>query len=333
MADLLQNFRGPGLIERIAGAFFGRQLAFDSIQIEVSSHCGGKCDYCPHSRPEWRPKHMQPETFAKLWPALRSARRAHLQGWGEPLLNPHFFEFQKLAQKAGCQTSTTTCGLNITPELASKIAQSGMDIVAISLAGTDSASNACRANVPFERVCESLRIMRSAIESEKSGLELHIAYLLLADRMESVLGLPDLMEKYGVRTAVISTLDYIAAPEHRALAILPEDSAKLNQARELLEQTQAAAKGKEIYFDLPGEAGDIICHENPFRCFYVDADGFVSPCIYLNVQGDNERRVMGNVQEKSPLQIWQGLEFENFRNQLGLGNPGGLCSACAKRYA
>lgn len=43
-------------------------------------------------------------------------------------------------------------------------------------------------------------------------LELHFAYLMLASQMEAVEGLPDLMDELDVHAAVISTLDYIAAP-------------------------------------------------------------------------------------------------------------------------
>lgn len=340
MNDPLQNkaFQPPGLLEKFAQTFLGAQRPFDSLQIEITSHCIGSCNYCPHGQDGWEQTHMQPETFSRLWPVLRSARRAHLQGWGEPLLNPHFFEFQQFAQKAGCLTSTTTCGFNITPELAVKLARSGMDIIAVSLAGTDKAANSCRKNVPFERVCESLCNLRSAIDAEKSSMELHIAYLLLADRMESVAGLPELMEKYDADAAVVSTLDYIATPDQKELAITAQDSARLNRARELLEQAsaRATAMGKIIYFDLPGEpdSDNVICHENPQHCFYINADGFVSPCIYLNVQGNQEdRQVFGNVLDTEPVKIWKSLEYQTFRNQLDWGKPSGLCRRCPKRYA
>lgn len=340
MANPLQNpaFRPPGIIEKLTGAFLGRQLAFDSVQIEVTSHCIGACGYCPHSRSGWKPRHMTPETFSRLWPILRSCRRAHLQGWGEPLLNPRFLEFQQFARKAGCQTSTTTCGLNITPEMASNIAASGMDILAVSLAGTTQDANNCRVNVPFHRVCDSLRNIRAAIDAQKSPLELHLAYLLLADRMESALGLPDLMSEYGIDAAVVSTLDYIHRPDQMELAILPHESEKLNQAREILEEISAKAeeKGKIIYYDLPGaqSSENLACHENPHRSLYIDAEGNISPCIYLNVQGAPEsRQVFGNVQEADPIEIWRGLDYENFRNQLKWGNPSPACRTCPKRYA
>ncbi|MBD5641718.1 MAG: radical SAM protein [Desulfovibrio sp.] len=339
MPDPLQNpaFRPQGMLERLAGMFFGRQQAFDCIQIEISSHCLGACEYCPRSQKGWRQTHITPEIFSRLWPVLRTCKRAHLQGWGEPLLNPHFFELQQFAQKAGCQTSTTTCGYNLTPELAGRLAASGMDTLAVSLAGTDEASNSCRVNVPFSRVCEGLRNAAAAIKAQKSPMELHLAYLLLADRMESALALPELMREYDINAAVVSTLDYIFKPEQASLAILPHESGKLNRARAILEEIGAKAeeKGRKIYYDLPGEQSgeDLVCHENPYRCLYVNAAGEISPCIYLNVQGAEERRqVFGNVLETDPIEIWRDLDYKNFRNQLKWGHPGAECRNCPKRY-
>lgn len=339
MANPLDNpeFRAPGLLENFLSALFGKERAFDTLQIEVSSYCNGGCDYCPQASPDWKKIHMEPDTFARLWPVLRNCKRSHLQGWGEPLLNPHFFEFEQFARKAGCQTSTTTSGRHISSDLARKLAQSGMDVLAVSLAGTDEASNSCRKNVPFENVCESLRTLRKALNAEKSAMKLHIAYLLLADRMDAVKALPELMEKYDIDASIVSTLDYLAFPRQKTLAILPHETEKLKRARELLENisSKAESMGRSIFYDLPGEQdeGHLLCHEYPDRSFYIDAEGNVSPCIYLNVQGKTEeKKIFGNIRDLTPPEIWRQPDYADFRNQLRCGNPSGLCLSCAKRY-
>lgn len=61
-------------------------------------------------------------------------------------------------------------------------------------------------------------------------LELHFAYLMLASQMEAVEGLPDLMDELDVHAAVISTLDYIAAPGLEAEAFSPHEAGKLDAA-------------------------------------------------------------------------------------------------------
>lgn len=342
--DPLANplFRGPGWLERLAEAFLGQNRPLDCVQIETTSVCSGACVYCPHTtqRKAWKSRHMSREVFASLWPLLRRCRRAHLQGWGEPLLNPSFFDFQAQAAKAGCLTSTTSCGLKMDADLAARLANSGMDLIAFSLVGTDSESNAPRAKVPFERVCESVRLLREAIGNSRRepALEIHFAYLLLADRIGAVSRLPELMDELDVEMAVVSTLDYLAVPGQRQLAFYPEEREKIAQAGTVLEKAAAEAgrSGRIIHYELPGaEPAGGGCRENIGRSLYVDAEGQVSPCIYLNVPGSDpveKRRIYGNSLQKEPLAIWKEPEYQEFRRKLLSGEPDAVCLRCPKRF-
>lgn len=335
------KFRGPGLAEKIGEALFGFSRPFECIQIEVTSVCAGSCVYCPHAAQaqSWRSRHMDAETFARLWPLLRKSRRAHLQGWGEPLLNPRFFDFQALAAKAGCQTSTTSCGMVMDEAKAEKLASCGMDLMAFSLAGTDDISNSVRAGVPFERVCQSIAALRKAVNAcrRPEPLEIHLAYLMLADRMEAAARLPELMDELDVEMAVVSTLDYLAAPEHRSLAFAPDDADKMEKARDILSLAaeKAEKSGRLIHFSLPGrDQAQGGCRENIGRCLYVAASGGVSPCVYLNVPGNDpaeKRRVFGNVRGTDPIGIWKSGDFTAFRRNLLAGKPEDVCLDCPKR--
>src|SRR5512143_3180076 len=176
------SFRGPGFWDTIKVQVLGIRRLLDCIQVEVTSRCPGRCTYCPHTTlsERWQSRDMDMDTFSRLWPLLRQSARVHLQGWGEPLLNPAFFDMALLGRKAGCAVSTTTCGLRMNAEIAAKLVQSGLDIIAFSLAGTDAQSNASREGVGFERVCEAITSLTSAGREHKgTHLEIHIAYLML----------------------------------------------------------------------------------------------------------------------------------------------------------
>lgn len=334
-----KKFRSPGFWEALREVFLGGQRPLDCIQIEITSRCAAKCIYCPHTtqRAGWKSRNLEAQTLASLWPLLRASDRAHLQGWGEPLLHPHFLQFQKFCAKAGCRTSTTSSGLKMDMDLARQLAASGMDLMAFSLAGTDSKSNSARAGAPFEKVCESIKCLRTAIDEYKAPMQIHLAYLMLADRMDAVSRLPELMDRLNVEMAVISTLDYLALPEHGELAFALGEEAKLSRARELLTRAAetAAAYGRVIHYALPGnhppEGG---CRENIGRTLYVDAEGYISPCVYLNVpgsDGQNKRKVFGNALAEDALEIWNSQPFRDFRRELLANAPADVCTNCPKR--
>lgn len=337
-----EDLRGPGLLRALRESFLGSRRLLDVMQIEVTSFCPGKCVYCPHTtmQEQWKARHMSGECYAALWPLLLETRRAHLQGWGEPLLHPRFFDMVALARKADCLVSTTTCGLRMDEDLAVSLVKSGLDIVAFSLTGASAQSNnAARTGVDFDRTLDSIRILQKT-RRDKLGvhLELHFAYLMLAGQEEDVLMLPDLMQELGMHAAVVSTLDYLPSPEWARAAFLPHEAEKIARARDLLEEAaaKATAQGAALYYSLPGPAPLPTCLENPSRSVYVDAEGNLSPCIYVNLPtktADANRRVFGNCLAGNALETWGNEAFTNFREALAGKTPDAPCLECPKRFA
>ena len=342
--DPLQNpaFKEGGKSKALAKLLGGKgqHRVLDCVQVEVSSVCRARCGYCPQSTEagRWKARNMDAGTFAALWPLLQKSARVHLQGWGEPFLHPRFFDFIAFARKAGCAVSSTSCGLHMNEDIAHQLTASGVDILAFSLAGTDEASNSIRQGAPFAEVCENIRLMSGVRKNAKAGhLSLHCSYILLADRMEAVLALPDLTAELGMQAAVVSTLDYIAAPGQESLAFAPHEADKIARARDLLKKAaaRAAKLGIGFHYALPSLAPWGTCRENVDRSLYVDAEGSLSPCIYVNVPVKSEAAspwVFGNANDTDAFACWQGERFTAFRNALQTGTPEAPCLHCAKRY-
>lgn len=332
------HLRSPGILEIFRDLVTGRTRPIHCVQVEVTSRCPARCTYCPHTTAAegWRFRHMEDTTFAALWPLMRQSGRIHLQGWGEPLLHPRFFDYAALARKADCHVSTTSCGLRMDVEVAEAIVKSGMDIMAFSLAGTDTQSNDARQGVPFDRVCAAINTLQS-VRKKRLGvhLEIHLAYILLADRVDALRRLPALMDELDVHAAVISTLDYIAVPEHATLAFAPQETEKIDEARALLQETasQVRARGRALHYALPAPTPSVDCRENIQNTLYVDADGMVSPCIYVNIPDNTPKAyVFGNINDQEPLKIWESEPFAAFRRAQREGCPAPPCIHCPKRF-
>ncbi len=330
--------REPSIFALIKDLVRPKTRAFDCIQVEVTSCCAAKCSYCPHTTKakQWNSRHMQARTFVNVWPLLEQVTRVHLQGWGEPLLHPHFFDFVALARKAGCLVSSTSCGLHINEDIAQKIIESGMDIVAFSLAGTDAASNSPRHGADFDKVCQGIKLLQ-AMRQERLGvhLEIHLAYILLADRLDAVRNLPKLMQELQIHATIVSTLDYLADEAQSHLAINPHDTDIIAKARQILQKAahEAEQNGQRIYYALPSLSPSPKCRENIQNSLYIDADGTIAPCIYLNVPDSDAYKItFGNVNDENILDIWQKDDFVTFRHAHATNTPIVPCQTCVKKF-
>lgn len=328
----------PGIWESLRDLV--RQRSLDCIQVEVTSRCLGRCSYCPHTvdAHRWKGRDMSLETYASLWSALRSAERVHLQGWGEPLLNPHFLDFAELARRAGCRVSTTTCGMIMDEDMAESIVASGIDVVAFSLSGTDATTGSARAGISFEKLDASVRLLQAVRKKRVAvHLEIHIAYMLLASQVQAIRNLPELMEKWGAHAAVVSTMDYIPSEELANEAFLPHEREKIEAARAVLKEVGARirAAGRGFHSSLPAAHPVGGCRERAHKTVYVDAEGMLSPCVYLNVptvgQG-HPRVVFGSIGEEDTMNILAGSECQAFRAAIGGVQPPQACMACPKRF-
>ena len=313
---------------------------FDCLQVEVSSRCCGRCLYCPRALVGSATGiDMAMATFSRLAPLLACSERVHLQGWGEPFLNPHFLAMATMARAAGCRVSTTTCGLPISASLANEIVDADLDIVAFSLTGTDEVSNRRRRGVSFARVCQGIAALAEAKGRRgTSAPQLHLAYLLFPEDLEALAGLPQLMEELDITATVISTLDYLPEPALAELTFDAAHQAHLEGVGQILAETADAIekRGRQLHYHFPKVEGEGHgCLENIGRSLFVAADGTVSPCVFTNAPGspdDPRRRVFGNILEEEPLAIWQGPAYRAFRRDLAAGRSQPPCSTCRKRF-
>ena len=101
----------------------------------------------------------------------------------------------------------------------------------------------------------------------------------------------------------------------------------------------------------PGKQGDLItlfegvgrvrngCRENVDRTIYVDTQGNLSPCVYVNLptsEDDPKRRIFARAEYGRPAGelagLWRTKGFRDFRAALAGPWPDLPCAGCSKRF-
>ena len=106
------------------------------MQIEVTTRCNFNCVFCSGRHMEQRD--MDFETVKKAIDMFPHLKDIVLQGEGEPLLNPSFFDMATYAKNAGLNVITITNGSLLTDENIMKLLESKIDVVYISIEAPDS---------------------------------------------------------------------------------------------------------------------------------------------------------------------------------------------------
>ncbi len=315
------------------------QPKWDWIQVEVTTACNAACIYCPRTIYEdsWQDRHLPLEMFKKLEPAFARTRYVHLQGWGEPFLHPDFFEMVAVAKTSGCRVGTTTNGMILNAERTDRLIESGVDVIAFSLAGTGENNDLIRKGTNLKRILESIRrIQRQKKEIGSSTPDIHIAYMLFRSSLDDLERLPSLLEGLGVGQVVVSTLDFVPSEDLEKEAFVPS-------SKEEYEGLCARLDALHFRYHIPYlGVKRRVCTENVQRAVCVSSDGAVTPCVYVNLQISREtciqsgkrvpyrRMVFGNINEAPVSALWREKDYFSFRRSFDKRDPPSFCKGCSK---
>jgi MoaA/NifB/PqqE/SkfB family radical SAM enzyme len=322
---------------------------YDWVQVEITTYCNAACIYCPRTayKNSWVDRHLSLDLFMKLKPAFSKTKHLHLQGWGEPFLNPDFFKMASIAKKEGLRIGTTTNGILLDQERATRLIDTGMDIIAFSLAGTTEQTNdRIRKGTKLVQVMKAIETLeKEKIKRRSQTPVIHVAYLVLSSAINELEKLPQLLAEVGVSQVVISTLDFVASEELQSQVIRPSSGKEFFETESLFLSVakEGEKRGLSVHYYLPSfeEAGRF-CTENVQRAFCLSSDGAVTPCVFTNLQVGEEfhylsgtkhpyhRMTFGNIQTQSPFDIWEMKPYKNFRNSFPKKNLSPACQGCPK---
>lgn len=180
--------------------------------IEITRNCDLRCVMCSHSRDSEysRPRpelDMTPELFKKtareLFPFLE---QAHLQGFGETVVSPHWPEILELCRPYSKEVKfTIVTNLNRKDDaMWRKMVEMGFQITFSCDGATAGTFEGIRRGARFDRVMENLEVVKKARDANPSGPELCLLVTLQPRNYREMPLFTDLAARYGAESVVFS---------------------------------------------------------------------------------------------------------------------------------
>jgi radical SAM protein with 4Fe4S-binding SPASM domain len=320
------------------------------VQIEPVGQCNLRCRMCPvmYREDGWPgkpPALMSFDAFQRILDQFPGINELHLQGLGEPLLHPRFFDMVRHAVARGMEVSTNTNLTALSERRAEECVQSGLSRMYVSIDAAEAAAyEYIRTGATYERVLRNLGRMLEAKQRLTARFpEIHLVAVVMRRNLEQLPALVALAHEYGTRGLSVQHLCHdfseSSLPEKYrpmrafvdAETLLGEDPARIerffSEARAL-----AAALGLELRLPrvqpLPhpaGTQGRSRC-DWPWRGSYISFSGEAMPCCMVATP---DRINFGNMSREGVVRVWNSDAYRRFRDRLASDDPPEICKGCA----
>ncbi|MGA7798005.1 MAG: radical SAM protein [Methanoregula sp.] len=310
--------------------------------------CNLKCKHCYQDAQKALPGEISTDEAKQLIDQLSAAGVVVIAfSGGEPLMRKDFFEIARYAHEHDLYVALASNGTLITPEVAQKLHDAGVDYVEVSIDGKDAASHDAMRGISgaFDRSVEGIR------NCVAQGIYSCIATTVTRENYDQVDEIYELGRKLGVKRMMC--FNFI--PTGRGMEMSGQDITPC-QREDLLRFILTKDHGgtmPEILSTAPQFArvalSDSDCHGVPVGHFHagngldgrtrmladfiggcgagrlycsIEPDGDVQPCVFMPI-------TVGNVKEKPFLGIWHEAQvLHQLRDRSELE---GHCAICENK--
>ncbi|MBU0755914.1 MAG: radical SAM protein [Planctomycetes bacterium] len=294
---------------------------------ELTCRCNMRCLHCGTGAGLPRENELTIDECCALIDDLAEmgCRKCALIG-GEPLL---FREWKTVAQRLsyrGIQTGLITNGLLVSEKVVDAFVEGGLQVIGISLDGTETVHNRVRAHVnSFARAVKAIRLIK-----ERTSLKVTAITQVSRYNLDDLTGLLKVMVDSGVDTwqPQLTTLTG-RMREHSDFALEAKD---LLQLAAFIAQVRRSGR---IQVDTGENIGYYGAHEGELRdgpylgCYAgcrvvgVESNGNIKGCLSLS-----EDYVEGNIRDRSFGEIWEDPEGFAYNRQWHPEKAEGGCRDC-----
>jgi radical SAM protein with 4Fe4S-binding SPASM domain len=283
------------------------------------------------------------DAYAQIVDDLPELAELHLQGLGEPLLHPRFFDMVEYAAQRGVRVSVNTNLTVLTPRNAERLATCGLSDVYVSVDGATAATyERIRVDARFDRLQRNVRRLVDAARRHGRP-RIEITAVAMRDNLDELAALVELTAGWGIASLHVqhlchafgeSTLPQQYAPMRAFVAdqtLVAYDPPRVARA---FDAARRAAASAGISLRLPpitpivhpsGTPGRKRC-DWPWRGPYVSYDGTAMPCCMVATP---DRAALGDLLKHGVAAIWNGAAYEEFRRRLDSDDPPEICRSCS----
>lgn len=320
------------------------------VQIEPVGQCNLRCQMCSiqfrkDGSPYGPPAFMEFETFTRIVDQFVTLQHLHLQGLGEPMMHPRFFDMVAYAAGKGIQVTTNSNLTLLNKKRAQQCVTTGLDCLHVSIDGaTAETYDRIRVGSRFEQVVRNLELVSEARRELGSDRpHLHLVMVVMRQNLHELPDLVRLAHQWFIEQMFVQHLCHdfgeSSLPAHY------QPMREFVQAQTLLEEDQERI---EYYFDKardvaqklgvnlrlprtrprihpPGTPGLERC-DWPWKGAYISYQGYAMPCCMVSTP---DRINFGNILEQGVEETWNGEAYESFRHQLASDEPPEVCRSCS----
>lgn len=320
------------------------------LQIEPVGQCNLRCQMCPiqfrrEGPPHGRPAFLDFDKFTQLIDRFAGLNELQLQGLGEPMMHPRFFDMVAYAAARGIKVSTNTNLTLLTARRAELCITSGLGELHASVDGaTAETYERIRVRAHFDRIVANLeRLVETRRRLASATPRLRMVSVAMRQNLHELPDLVRLAHRLTIDTVFVQHLCHdfgeSSLPEHyRPMRGFVDEQTLLREEPARVEHffAEALSVAQALGVDLrlprtrakvhpPGTPGPKRCGW-PWSGAYVSYNGLAMPCCMVATP---DRANFGNMFEGGPDLVWNGADFQQFRDRLASDDPPEICRSCA----
>lgn len=320
------------------------------VQIEPVGQCNLRCQMCSiqfrqDGPPYGPPAFMEFEKFTRIIDQFVTLQELHLQGLGEPMMHPRFFDMVAYAARKGIRVTTNSNLTLLNKKRAGQCVTSSLDCLHVSIDGaTAETYERIRVGSHFEQVVRNLELILDARRELGSDRpHLHLVMVVMQQNLHELPDLVRLAHQWSVEQMFVQHLCHdfgeSSLPAHyqpmrefvQAQTLLEEDRERIehyfsqarNIAREFGVNLRLPRTQQRIH--PPGTPGSKRC-DWPWRGAYISYQGYAMPCCMVSTP---DRINFGNIAEQGIGETWNSEAYQSFRDQLASDRPPAVCRSCS----